>query len=383
MASARPSSRGVALAVALTAPACGPFDRQGPAPPAGDSTARPAAGAAGAPPDAPAYRPGAPPGAPRPRAGLPPGVLAIKVPPHPASPSERNTSVHAIALDATHLFFNDGFGRIWRARKDGAGAPAEVPLDAGPPRPGPAEGLRALHLIADGDDLFFTADASLFRVGKAGGPARLLAGGRLDPVMLAADEGFLYFSTFDGSAIRRVPRAGGPPSPVAGPGIKSGAIAVDATHLYVAAYGRGTLARVPKAGGRPKALAAGLPKPVGLALDDDAAYVSCEGDGSVRRVLKAGGPPKVLARAQQNHDALALDRDYVYWASWEEGSPLRRARKDGASAPETLLGGLRAPEGIAVDERYVYVANKGAGEVLIVPKGGVDGTLVYPHELPD
>lgn len=158
------------------------------------------------------------------------------------------------------------YGRIWGARKDGAGGPFEVLAGAGPARPNPAGGLHALDLVADGDDLVFSADAGLWRVRKSGGAPRRLTSGRLAPLMLAADGAFL--------------------------------------------------------------------------------------------------------------------REYVYWASWEEGGPLRRAPKDGSAPPETLLSGLRGPEGIAVDERHIYVANKGFGEVLVVPKAGVDGTLLYPPAPP-
>ncbi|HEU4410101.1 MAG TPA: hypothetical protein VFS43_32905 [Polyangiaceae bacterium] len=386
----RPPARLGLLAALAAAPACGAFDAKGAAPSSGEA---PPPAPAEAEPGAPAPGPGLPPAARHaarlegaapaaaPRPGLPPGVLSLKPPARSGGAAGRENSVHALAVDATHVFFNDGYGRIWGARKDGAGAPFEVLPGAGPSRPNPAGGLHALTLIADGDDLVFTADSGLWRLRKAGGAPKPVTSGKQDAVMLAADEGYFYFSTFDGSPIRRVPKAGGEAVAV-GEGIKSGALAVDGSHLYVAAYGRGTLSRRPKAGGRAAALASGLPKPVGLALDDDAVYVSCEADGSVRRVPKAGGPAKVIARDQINHDELALDRDYVYWASWEEGGPLRRVRKDGSAPPETLLSGLRSPEGVAVDERNVYVANKGFGEVLVVPKAGVDGTVVYPREPP-
>lgn len=376
--------------LALGGSSCGAFDAKGGAPLPGPDAPAEAGPRPPGPEPGPAGLPVSPRNAARfegvkpvatARPGLPPGVLSIKVPTRAASPLGRNISVHAITLDATHVFFNDGYGRIWGARNDGASAPFEVLPGASPSRPNPAGGLHALNLIDDGDDLVFTADAGLWRVRKTGGAPKVLTSGKQDPVLLASDEGFFYFSAFDGSPIKRVPKAGGEAA-VVGEGVKSGALAVDASHLYVVAYNRGTLSRRPKAGGRVAALASGLPKPVGLALDAEAAYVSCEADGSVRRVPKAGGSVKIIARGQINHDELALDDEYVYWASWEEGGPLRRVRKDGSASPETLLSGLRSPEGVAVDGRHVYVANKGFGEVIVVPKAGVDGTIVYPQEAP-
>ena len=57
----------------------------------------------------------------------------------------------------------------------------------------------------------------------------------------------------------------------------------------------------------------------------------------------------------------------------------RIEERDGEAGPETLLRGLKSPVGVAVDGTHVFVANKGHGEILVVPKNGVDGVVTYPE----
>lgn len=313
----------------------------------------------------------------RQRSGLPAGVLSLR--PEQEGPRRGAGVVHGVALDATRVFFNDGYGRIWGARKDGREVPFEVLAGADETRPNPANGVHAIDLVVAGEDIVFTASSQgVFAVPKAGGEPRSLAPGKLSPVSVVSDGAFAYMTSFDSSPIRRIPLAGGEAKAVFS-GVQQGSIEVDGTFLFLSTYTQGTILRVPKAGGPSRVLSAGLPRPVGIAIDATHVYFPCEGDGSVRRVPKDGGPTQIIARGQHNHDILALDETHVYWASWEPESPLRRVRKDGSSGPETLLRGLKSPAGVAVDGTHVFVANKSYGEILVVPKNGVDGVVTYPE----
>jgi sugar lactone lactonase YvrE len=310
------------------------------------------------------------------RSGLPGGVRSIQL---PQVPGWRDiTVVHGVTLDDKHVYFNDGYGRIWGALKDGSEAPFEVLAGQSESAPNPPDRIHAIDLIADGNEVIFTASSrGVMAVPKEGGAPRALTRQPSGPVVVVSDGVSVFYSSFDGSPIRRIPRDGGEatPFPV---GIRSGSLAVDEAFLYITHYNQGTILRVPKGGGGVQTLTRNLPRPTGLALDATHVYFSCEGDGSVRRVPKAGGASQTLAIQQVNHDNIALDDEFVYWASWGTGTPLRRVRKDGSSPPQTLLAGLRSPSGITVDDQRVYVANKGYGEVLLVPKNGAEGEITYP-----
>lgn len=300
--------------------------------------------------------------------------------PDDASLRSYGGAVHGVTQDATRVYFNDGFGRIWGARKDGTEIPFEVLAGAAEERPNPANNVHAIDLIVQGDDVVFTASAQgVMAVAKGGGEPRMLTQGKQDPVTVVSDGSSLFFTVFGAGPLRRIPRAGGEAKAVFADGSHV-SIAIDERNLYLAHYRKGSILRIPKDGGPSRILSTSLPRPVGIAIDATYVYFPCEGDGSVRRVPKEGGKTEIIATKQNNHDLLAVDETHVYWSSWEENAPLRRVRKDGSEAPETLLRGLKSPAGIAVDEKNVYVANKGHTEVLVVPKSTRNAQVTYPEK---
>jgi len=277
--------------------------------------------------------------------------------------------VFDVVLDATQAFYSDGAGYVWAQAKDGS-SPARA-LWSG------AQG-HAMSIVLDGTDVVFGVSPSnhqtdkpkIVRVPKKGGAATTITETPEDVIELVSDGTSLYFSLFDGSPIRKVPLAGGQSQIVRTPGIKSGALAVDGRYLYVADYARDVVVRAPKTPGVGETvLAAAQPKPVGIAIDETFVYWPCEDDGTIRRVPKAGGAVQTLARGQIHHDIIALAAPPEYWARWDQKHTLKRTKKDGSQpAPEVLATDLSDPEGVATDARYVYVANKSAGEILALPK---------------
>ncbi len=289
--------------------------------------------------------------------------------PSTPSPFAHPLAIFEVVLDGANAYFSDGAGLVHAQVKDGS-SPARVLWDA-------TQG-HAMSIVLDGNDVVFGVSPSnrqtdkdrIVRVPKAGGAAKTIAEAPEDVIQLVSDGTSLYFSLFDGSPIRRAPLAGGPSEIVRAPGIKSGALAVDAKYLYVADYARGVVVRASKTpGGGETVLASAQPHPVGIAIDESFVYWPCEDDGTIRRVPKSGGSAQTITRGQHNNDLLALDAAYVYWASWDTSHALKRIKKDGSQpAPDVMLADLREPESVAVDATYVYVANKGAGEILAIPK---------------
>jgi len=305
----------------------------------------------------------------------PPGVVVIKPGAVPHPPPDGVDVVHEVVVDEKDAFFSDGFGYVWRAPKDGSGA-ASMVWDA--------KNGHAMSLVLHGGDVLFAltppwspngkSKPMIVRVPKTGGAHVTLSVETEDPLYLVRDDTNLYFALFDGTSVRRIPLAGGASVAVRTPGIKSGSLAVDPSggSLYVSDYARGTVSKISKATNAETVLASGMPKPVGIAIDATHVYFPCEGDGSVRRVAKSGGPLQVLATQQINNDELVVDDTWVWWSTWAKPHALMRTKKDGSGTAVTVVPNLHEPTGLSLDTTpgatSVYVANKGAGEVLVVPR---------------
>lgn len=108
------------------------------------------------------------------------------------------------------------------------------------------------------------------------------------------------------------------------------------------------------------------------------AVASACSSSSVHPSNESGGP-STLAPDDYPFD-LAVDDEFVYWTAQgpkpgvsAEGA-VRRMRKDGSGAVETLASNLAAPNRIVLDESYVYWTNSGLtnqpGSVMRVEKTG-------------
>jgi hypothetical protein len=109
-----------------------------------------------------------------------------------------------------------------------------------------------------------------------------------------------------------------------------------------------------------------------LVVDEGWVYFTSEEDGVVWRVDKHGGPVSALARGQHDQEHLALDGTHLYWATRTPAGvhALMRARVGTAAnaAPEQVYVGLRSAGGLAVDDHFVYIADRGAGEIVRIVK---------------
>ena len=161
----------------------------------------------------------------------------------------------------------------------------------------------------------------------------------------------------------------------------------DGTMLYVGMQDGRVLA-VPQSGGEPTQLLAQDSATSGIAVDDAYVYVSSLLQHTVGRVPKGGGSYQLLAQNIVQPYQLAIDDKNVYVA--DKGSEttsvevghlgtngrVLRIAKDGAEATMTLASAQQAPEAIAVDGKNVYFSSgpsSGAdGSIRVVPKAGGD-----------
>jgi hypothetical protein len=268
--------------------------------------------------------------------------------------------VFGVSVDAERVYFNDGEGRIWSAPKDGSAAATMLVND-------PQDSVRSF--VLDHDRILYATRREIRSVPSRGGTSSRVADNRAGPILLVSDGADVYHTVFDGSATFRVGIESGKVERFFAGG-KHQTLAVDASHLYIASYFGGTITQVAKASRRARVLVRGLRRPVRLIVDDRYVYFTTEADGAVRRVPKAGGAVELLARGQRRQEHLALDGTHLYWATRTPSGEhaLMRAGLDRAAGPEEVYLGLRSPAGLAVDDRYVFVADRATGEVLRVRK---------------
>jgi len=115
----------------------------------------------------------------------------------------------------------------------------------------------------------------------------------------------------------------------------------------------------------PKKLASKLRCPEGIVTDADAIYVANMDEGTILRIPKAGGAPVVVATDEPGPRWVALDATTVYWVNQRTRNVKRRAK---AGGPTETLAHLEGPQGIAVDDRFVYVADADGGVVVRITK---------------
>ena len=108
-----------------------------------------------------------------------------------------------------------------------------------------------------------------------------------------------------------------------------------------------------------------------MKLDAAKVYFT-DGIGRVQAVAKSGGPLETLASGQEGPQGMDIDDQYVYWAN-HLGTAIRRARKDGSNSPE-LVATATAPAVVQVFGDDVYWIDDNRQTVWRAPKTG--GTAV-------
>lgn len=308
-----------------------------------------------------------------PVAGVPPAVVESAPsptvePPAPVStdvvriarPAGESSPIFSVQVDAERVYFNDGAGQLWAAPKDGS-APASMLVDGG------RDHVRSF--VVDGEALHYATAEQLRTVPVRGGESSLGIDSPSGPVLLVGDAKALYHTTFDGSAtLRWVVGAAREERFCAGG--KHQTLAVDDSNVYVASYARGTITAISRKTRRARLLVEGVRRPVRVAVHAGWVYFTSEADGAIRRVRARGGRVDVLARHQSDPEHLAIDDAHVYWASklGPGHYALMRAPVAGKGEPEAIYSGLHSAAGLSVDDDFVYVADRGAGEVVRVRK---------------
>ena len=188
-----------------------------------------------------------------------------------------------------------------------------------------------------------------------------------------------------GAIINRVDRTTGASVQIAGPDEEIMFAEVVGDALYWATFGEygltGALRRVPIAGGKPTTLWTGTAVNAVL-IRGASAYVA--DDRTVSAVPLSGGRPRTLVKDLRSAHGLAVDDTYLYvtdrgdayHASNDSGSVLRVPLAGGK--PEQLAGPVRWPTVVGVDDDRVYFMGDDSGDVWAIPKAGGTPALYIP-----
>lgn len=276
-----------------------------------------------------------------------------------------------------------------------------------------ANGLRGLgNIVVDGDDVFFATDEAkrTGKVSKEGGAVVDLAA-NINTFVLAVNDTDLFFGGA-GTNLRRTPRGGGAidiladvdlgevvtvpeaqfycdyaNARVGGGAFYRRALDGKVTKLLDGLSGCETIAvqgdwvyfgesknndgaqpkirRAPRAGGTPMVLHEGSARRI--AVDDTHVYYVNYYASDVRRIPLAGGDDELVAdgRAEVRAGNVRVDGDFVYWTiegSSGDGGGIYRVAKTGGTI--TTIASGDDPVGLALDDRALYWAEKGSGEIV-------------------
>jgi len=275
----------------------------------------------------------------------------------------------AIALDATHLYWNHaGSGLIRRMPRSGGAV--ETVYDGGGE-------LGGRSIALDADAVYFDQGWDVKRVAKRGGPATQL--GPLDslPAVLVADDEAVYSVTH--ATVARHAKGGGDTRFLAN-GSDIWDVAVDATHVYWVSDD-GVL-RVPKKGGATQTLARGRFRFARIALFGNDVYWGDGGLGGVFTVPKEGGGARFVAHAWSIGGTRLVVDGRGIWTVHGDGQIDRVDPRTGKSIiyAVALARGGSADHyfGVVLAEDDLFVASggmsyRGGGPVIIdLTKPGAD-----------
>jgi sugar lactone lactonase YvrE len=291
---------------------------------------------------------------------------AGKTPPKPLTVASNQGSPDPFVGDAVGLYWIDSGGRRL-VTAPFAGGTATLAADLHGPSALATDGTDAF--VAETGSIYSGSVKGILRVPVAGGAGTLMLNG-VSASELAAAGGLLYFVAQ--SAVQRVPTAGGTPEVLAK---TNGIVFALAASGGCAVYVESGLRRVCEPSGSVDVLdpQGGSPIAVDAGEVIYVAYVS--GGKQLRRIPDKGGSATTVAdlRNEPLLAALAADATHVFVAyqgtsskSYYDGIVDRVPRAGGVA--ESLATGQRDPSGLALDDTYVYWANRGNGTIVKTPK---------------
>ena len=231
---------------------------------------------------------------------------------------------------------------------------------------------QAPYLIAvDNDGVYWTsqdADGGVTRADKDGGAQRLISKHR-GAEAIAVSQGYVYYS--GGSYNARVSTDGGAASDVLA-SLFTHDLAVD-SFLFGATedIGANGFSRRDLSLANDVASTNQGGAPSGIAIDATQVYLAMTGE--VRSFRRSDFGHVGSVTGQSKPEGIAVDDTYVFWTDNTQGAVLRAATSLGGSV--AIADSLNNPHRIALDAKYVYWVNGGGlkGTVMRADKGAASG----------
>jgi sugar lactone lactonase YvrE len=270
---------------------------------------------------------------------------------------------HAIAVDATNVYWATGDGAV-----------RTVPLDGGSTTT-LATGVSSTAMAIDSTNVYLGVFPSgVAVVPKVGGSLTTLASSpQVAGGALAVDATSVYFLDPGAGEVGKIPLGGGAVSVLAsGFGLPSTGLAIDATRAYVLATvnGVGGILSVPLDGGTPTTLLSGLGIGGGIQIALEGATLYYTDGSSVDAMPRTGGTPVTVASDLIATGAIAVDGANVYVTGNYPPMGGRLTRVPlGGGTPVTLVSGCQLlPTAVALDATSVYWVDEDANTVMKLPK---------------
>lgn len=283
----------------------------------------------------------------------------------------------ALIKDADYIYGtgDDTAGQVWKVPVHDCTTPsicASVLTNTG---------AKYQDIAQDIEAVFFTDRSAgrVLRLSKMGGDPCDLATNQQDPVGVAVDDSYVYWTTRSGNRILRADKdcsTADPPEVVVPSTPAPQLLLLDSTGLYWTSMTGGLLSWASADGSSSEPVWSGISPGdfmFGLAMDDTWVYWR-DGEqyttgGQSGRLVRArrdrSGGFEVLAENQGRPRYMDLDDTHIYWTA---DDAVHRMAKADVGTVEVMAAGFPGVHGIVVDEVAVYFCTYGTGEVFRIAK---------------